>query len=91
MRTFGRLIKHRLEEEHVNLEEQSVFKTGSSYIDHIYTSRQILQKCQEKSKQIRMVLTDTEKAYESVPRKLVRQTLEQASTSEWITDILQSV
>jgi hypothetical protein len=60
-KTFGTLIKHRLEEENVILEEQCGFTTGRSCIDHIFTLRQVLEKCQEKSKQIRTVYTDTEK------------------------------
>jgi hypothetical protein len=52
MKIFGRLIKHRLEEKHVSLKEQCGFKTGRSCIDHIFTPRKILEKCQEKSKQI---------------------------------------
>jgi hypothetical protein len=50
MKTFGRLIKHLLEEEYVGLGEQCGFTTGRSCIDHIFTLRQILKKCLEKSK-----------------------------------------
>jgi hypothetical protein len=71
MKTFGRLIKHRLEEDYVSLEEQCGFTTGRSCIDHIFTLRQILEKCQEKTKQIGIVFMDIEKAYDSVPRKLL--------------------
>jgi hypothetical protein len=71
MKTFGRLIKHRLEEEYVGLEEQCGYTTGRSCIDHIFPLRQILEKCQEKSKQIGMVFIDTEKAHDNVPRKLL--------------------
>jgi hypothetical protein len=92
MKTYGRLIKHRLEEEeYVNLEEQYGFTTGRSCIDHIFTLRQILKKCQEKSKQIGKVFIDIEKAYDSVPRKLLWQALEQAAISEHIIDILKSM
>jgi hypothetical protein len=42
IKTFGRLIKHRLEEEYVSLEEQCGFTTGRSCIDHIFTPRQIV-------------------------------------------------
>jgi hypothetical protein len=38
-----------------------------------------------------MVFIDIEKAYDSVPRKLLWQALEQASISEHIIDILKSV
>jgi hypothetical protein len=91
MKTFGRLIKHRLEEEYVSLEEQCGLKTGRSCIYHIFTPRKILKKCQEKSKQIGMVFVDIEKAYDSVPRKLLWQAPEQASISEHIIDILKSI
>jgi hypothetical protein len=43
LKTFGRLIKYRLEEEYVSLEEQCGFTTGRSCIDHIFTLRQILE------------------------------------------------
>jgi hypothetical protein len=38
-----------------------------------------------------MVFIDIEKAYDSVPRKLLQQALEQASISEHIIDILKSI
>jgi hypothetical protein len=91
MKTFGRLIKHRLEEEYVSLEEQCSFITGRSCIDHIFTLRQILEKCQEKFKQIGMIFIDIEKSYDSIPKKLLWQVLEQASISEHIIDILKSI
>jgi hypothetical protein len=91
IKTFGRLIKHRLEEEYVSLEEQCGFMTGRSCTDHISILRQILEKCQEKSKQIGIVFIDTEKACDSVPRKLLWQAIEQASISEHIVDILKSM
>jgi hypothetical protein len=91
MKAFGRLIKHRLEEDYVSSEEQCGFTTGRSCIDHIFTLRQILEKCQEKTKQIGIVYIDIEKAYDSVPRKLLWQALEQASISEHIIDILKSM
>jgi hypothetical protein len=72
-----RQIKHRLQEDYVSLEEQCGYTTARSCIDHIFTLRQIL----EKSKQIGMVFIDIEKAYDSVPRELLLQALEQASVS----------
>jgi hypothetical protein len=39
MKTFGRLIKHRLEEYDVSLEEQCSFTTGRSCIEHIFKLR----------------------------------------------------
>jgi hypothetical protein len=57
----------------------------------LFTLRQILEKFQEKSKQIGMVFIGTEKAYDSVPRELLWQALEQASISEHIIDILKSM
>jgi hypothetical protein len=71
MKTFGRLIKHRLEEEYVNLEEQCGFTTGRSCIDHIFTLRQILKICQKKSKQISMVFIDIEKASQQHPKEII--------------------
>jgi hypothetical protein len=91
MKTFVRLIKRRLEEDYVSLEEQCGFTTGRSCIDHIFTLRQILEKCQQKSKQFGMVFIDIEKAYDSVPRKLLWQALEQAAVSEHVIDILKSM
>jgi predicted GNAT family N-acyltransferase len=78
-------------EEYVSLEEQCGFTTGRLCIGHIFTLRQILEKYQEKSKQIGMVFIDIEKAHDNFPRKLLRQALEQAAMSEHITDILKSM
>jgi hypothetical protein len=83
MKTFGKLIKHRLEEEYVSLEEQCGFTTGWSCIDHIFRLKQILEKCQEKSKQIGWYLL-TLKRHMAVSRGNYWQALQQASISEHI-------
>jgi hypothetical protein len=60
---------------------------------HSLTLRQILKKCQEICKQIWMLFTDIAKAYDSVPRTVIWQALEQASSiqSEHMIDILKSM
>jgi hypothetical protein len=64
MKTFGRLVKTSIRRGVCRLEEQCGYTTGRSCIVHIFTLRQILEKCQENSKQIGIVFIDIEKAYD---------------------------
>ena len=91
IKTFSRIIKHRIEQQYRNSEEQAGFTAGKSCVDHIFTLKILLEKCREKFKEIGLVFIDLEKAYDSVPRKLLWQALRQASISQDIIDILKSI
>ena len=79
MKIFGKVLKRRLEFMFQTQEEQCGFTTGRSCIDHVFTLRQILEKCKEKEKDIGLVFIDLEKAYDTVPRKLLWSALHVAN------------
>jgi hypothetical protein len=82
MKILGRLIRNRLELEFKGMEEQCGFASGRSCMGHIFTLQLILEKYNARSRQIGLVFVDLEKAYDSVPRKMLWKTLEMKSISE---------
>ena len=82
VKTFVRIIKQHVEDEYNNTEEQCGFTAGRSCIDHIFTLRMLVDECREKNKEIDFIFVDLEKAYDSIPRKLLWQALREASIKE---------
>jgi hypothetical protein len=89
MKILGRLIRNQLEFKGV--EEQCGFTAGRSCVDNIFTLRQILEKYNAKSKQIGLVFVVLEKAYDSVPRKMLWKALEMKSVSEPLINTTEEV
>jgi hypothetical protein len=90
MKIVGILIKNWIE-NHYNGNEQSGFTKGCSTVDHIFTIRQILEKCNMQQEDISLIFYDLEKAYDSVPRKLLWQALEKANVSQSVKQIIRNI
>jgi hypothetical protein len=82
MKSLGNLIKNWIEDHYKGNEEQSGFTKGRSTVDHIFTIRQILEKSNMQQEDISLIFYDLEKAYDSVPRKLLWKALEKANVSQ---------
>lgn len=91
MKLLGRIIKNRLEEEFQQAEEQCGFTMGKSCIDHIFTLRQLLEKQAAKARRLDMIFIDLEKAYDSVPRKLLWTALGMAGINKNTTAIIKEI
>jgi hypothetical protein len=67
-----------LEQEFSQLEteEQAGFRAGRSTIDHIFCSRQLIEKRIAVNQPLHLLLVDLEKAYDSVPLKSLWKALE---------------
>jgi hypothetical protein len=57
-------------------------------VDHIFAIRQILEKCNMQQEDISLLFYDLEKAYDSVPRKLLWQALEKANFNQSVIQIV---
>ena len=82
MKIIGRIIRNRLEDQFRTPGEQCGFTAGKSCVDHIFTLRQILEKAKTKEKEIHMIFIDLQKAYDTVPRKLLYKALREAGIDE---------
>lgn len=91
MKVLGKIISNRVEGEYKTSEEQCGFTAGKSGVDHLFTIRQLLQKSHEKMKDIHMIFIDLEKAYDSVPRKLMWKTMETANISRPIISLIRLI
>jgi hypothetical protein len=68
---LGNVIKNWIEKRYKGNEERNGFTEGWSTVDHIYVIRKILEKFNMQQKYISLIFSDLEKAYDSVPRKLL--------------------
>lgn len=69
-RVIGRLLKEKVEAEYVTPEEQTGFTAGRSSMDNIFVLRQVMEKSQERNRELHLAFIDLEQDYDSDPRKL---------------------
>ena len=74
-RLYGRILKHRIETNIEDIEEQSGFRAGRSCIDNIFVLQQILEKRKSHNLSTHIIFVDLEKAYDTVPLKRLFETL----------------
>jgi hypothetical protein len=89
MKILENLIKNWIENYYKG-NEQSGFTKGRSTVDHIFTIRQIFKKCNMQQEDIYLTFYDLEKAYDSVPRKLLWQASEKAIVSQSLMQIIRN-
>ena len=69
----------------VNIDDmQFGFMSGKGTVDAIFIVRQLQEKFMEKRKDLFYAFVDLEKAFERVPRDVVRWALRQLSVDEWL-------
>lgn len=81
-RLYGRIIKSRLEENIVDIEEQSGFRRGRSCLDNIFTLKQVIEKRVARNIDTHIIFIDLEKAYDSVPLNKLFEVLTKRGISE---------
>ena len=69
------MMRNLLEHQFKTPAEQCNFIARKFYVNHIFTMRQILEKAEAKEKEIGMVFIDLQKAYYTVQRKVLYETL----------------
>ena len=73
------------EPEKVNIDDmQFGFMSGKGTVDAIFIARQLQEKFMEKRKDLFYAFVDLEKAFDRVPRDVVRWALRQLGVEEWL-------
>ncbi|KAD3641274.1 hypothetical protein E3N88_30498 [Mikania micrantha] len=73
------MIETRLRRETQVIENQFGFMPGRLTTEAIHILRRIMERYREKKRDLHMVFTDLEKAYDSVPRQVIWDSLERRS------------
>ena len=60
----------------LEIEEQAGFRAGHSTVDHIFCSRQLIEKKMAVNQPLHLLFVDLEKAHESVPLENLWKALE---------------
>ena len=92
MKVLERVLERRLRMK-VNIDDmQFRFMSGKGTVDAIFIVRQLQEKFMEKRKDLFYALVDLEKAFDRVPRDVVRWALRQLGVDEcWYTVMVTSV
>jgi hypothetical protein len=71
MKLWERIIEHSLRGVTNITKNQFGFMPWRSTMETIFLIRQLMQRCSEQKKDLHMVFTDLEKAYDKVPRNAI--------------------
>ena len=71
MKLWERVIEQMLRQNVKILENQFGFMPGRSTAEAIHLLRQLIERCQERKRNLHMVFIDLEKASDKVPREIL--------------------
>ena len=91
MKVMESVLDKRIREV-VNISEmQYGFRAGRSTTDAIFIARQLQEKFREKDRPLWWAFVDLEKAYDRVPREVVRWALRSAGVVEWLVRTIMAM
>ena len=91
MKVYERILEKRVREQVAIDEMQFGFMPGKGTIDVIFTMRQMQKKLLAKKKQLYFAFVDLEKAFDRVPREVVRWALRMAGIEEWLVQAVMAL
>ena len=89
---YARILEARLREkvEDKIEEQQSGFRPGRSVQDHIFTTRQVIEKFIERNKDLHICFIDLEKAFDTVRREELWLSLREHNVEKNLIDAIKS-
>ncbi|KAK9053899.1 hypothetical protein SSX86_024974 [Deinandra increscens subsp. villosa] len=91
MKLWERVIEARLRRETQVSVNQCGFMPGQSTTEAIHILRQLMEKYREKRRDLHLVFIDLEKAYDSIPRCLIWNSLERRGVPGKYIDIIRDM
>ncbi|KAF5804070.1 putative RNA-directed DNA polymerase [Helianthus annuus] len=91
MKLWERVIETRLRRETQVTVNQFGFMPGRSTTEAIHILRRLMEKYREKNRDLHMVFIDLEKAYDSVPRRLIWDSLEDRGVPSKYVDLIKDM
>ncbi|MFS7997302.1 putative RNA-directed DNA polymerase [Helianthus anomalus] len=91
MKLWERIIETRIRRETQVTVNQFGFMPGRSTTEAIHILRRLMEKYREKKRDLHMVFIDLEKAYDSVPRRLIWDSLEIRGVSGKYIDLIRDM
>ena len=86
MKVLERVLEKRIREQVKIDDMQYGFTPGKGTTDAIFIVRQLQEKFTSKRKTLNYAFVDLEKAYDGVPREIVRWALRKAGVEEWLVE-----
>lgn len=90
-RLYGRVLKNRIEKNTIEIEEQNGFRAGRSCMDNTFVLQQILEKRKARNLATHLVFIDLEKAYDTVPLKMLFEILTKSDLSNVYVRAIQNI
>lgn len=79
VKIFGRILRDGLKSIYGGIEKQSGFSAESSYFDHIFVLKLILEKHRGKGRTKEHICVDLHKSYDTAPKTLLFKVFEIAN------------
>jgi len=91
MKVFERVLERRIRKQ-VSIDEmQYGFMPGKGTTDAIFIVRQLQEKHRAKKKHLYYAFVDLEKAFDRVPREVVRWALRKSGVEEWLVETVMAL
>jgi len=91
MKVVERIFEHRIRQQIDVDDMQFGFMKGKGTTDAIFIVRQMYEKFRAEGKRLRFGFVDLEKAFDEVPREVIRWAMRKLGVEEWLVSALKSV
>ena len=91
MKVFERVLEQKIREKVEINDMQFGFMPGKGCIDAIFIARQLQERFLEKKRNLYFAFVDLEKAFDRVPREVVRWAMRKLGVDEWLIRIVMAM
>nr|QIA97904.1 hypothetical protein AP_R.00g000040-v1.0.a3 [Amaranthus palmeri] len=91
MKLWERVIERKIRQEAVIRENQFGFMPGRSTMEAIHVLRRLMEKYRDRKKDLHMIFIDLEKAYDSIPRQVIWDSLKAKGISSIYIEIIRDM